>query len=155
MRRILGLTPHSHDRLELETEQMERSYPEHFEANGNDLHLKYGAHISNHHVFSEAQVSSFLPSFSQRSGLLLSESDVFKLVVESLLGNSNDILTLEYHTLVHTDPIDRCFTLSYTARHMHLEGTTAASLQQLLEWFAALATNIQFCWSFAYGDGRV
>lgn len=134
---------------------MERSYQEHCEANANDLHLKYGAHISNHHVLSEAQVSTFLPALSQRSGLLLSESDVFKLVVESLLGNSNDILTLDYQTLGHTDLMDRCFTLSFTARHMHLEGTTAASLQRLLEWFAALATNIQFCRSFAYGDGRV
>jgi hypothetical protein len=134
---------------------MERSYREHREANANDLHLKYGAHISNHLVLHEAQFGSFLPSFSPRIGLLLSESDVFKLVVESLLGNSNDILTLDYRTPDHTDLTDRCFTLSYTARHMHLKGTTAASLQQLLEWFAALATNIQFCRSFAYGDSRV
>jgi hypothetical protein len=89
---------------------MERSYHEHCEANANNIHSKYGAHVSNHYVLSEPQVSSFLPSFSR--GLLLSESDVLKLVVESLLNHSNDILRLDYQTLDHTDLIDRCFTLS-------------------------------------------
>jgi hypothetical protein len=83
---------------------MEGSNHEHCEANANDVHSKYGAHVLNQHVLSESQVSTLLPSFSQRSGLFLSESDVLKLFV--------DILRLDYQTLDHIDLIDRCFTPS-------------------------------------------
>jgi hypothetical protein len=72
-------------------------------------------------------------------------------VIESLLGNSNDVLVFDHAVGEDHNEIDRRFVLSYTSRHMHLSGATAAALQPLLEWFASLATNIQLCRRFAYG----
>lgn len=119
----------------------------------NHLHLKFGSHVSNYHSPNDHSTvdNSFLPSFGPRAGLLLPEPDIYKLVIESLLGNSNDIMVFDHATGEGHNEIDRRFVLSYTARHMHLKGTSAAALQPLLEWFASLATNIQLCRRFAYG----
>ena len=121
--------------------------------NLSDLHLKFGSHVSNYHVPVDLSKADrrFLPSFGPRSGLLLPEPDIYKLVIESLLGNSNDVLVFDHAVGEDHNEIDRRFVLSYTARHMHLSGATAAALQPLLEWFASLATNIQLCRRFAYG----
>ena len=117
----------------------------------NDLHLKYGAHISCHDGTNDSinlENSTFLPSFQFRSGLLLPEPDACKIVIEALLGHSNDIFNLSDETNI----AQKHFSLSYTARHMYLKGTSAKSLQPLLEWFAALATSMYVCRSFAYQD---
>ena len=117
----------------------------------NDLHLKYGAHISCHDGTNDSlspEKSTFLPSFEFRSGLQLPEPDACKIVIEALLGHSNDIFNLSDETNI----AQKHFSLSYTARHMYLKGTSAKSLQPLLEWFAALATSMYVCRSFAYQD---
>ena len=125
------------------------------DAKCNDLHLKYGAHISSHHVtenLASEESKGFLPSLSSERGLLLLESDVYKLIIESLLGNANDLFTLQYssESIIWRD--NQRFCLSYAARNLHLRGTSSAALQPLLEWFASLASDIQLCRRFAYGD---
>ena len=120
----------------------------------NDLHLKYGAHISCHDGTNDAATlknGNFLPSFEHRSGLLLSEPDAYKIVIETLLGHTNDIFDLSGEISI----AEKHFSLSYTARHMYLKGTSAKSLQPLLVWFAALATNMHVCRTFAYQETQL
>lgn len=125
------------------------------DAKCNDLHLKYGAHISSYHVYenlASEESKGFLPSLSSERGLLLLESDVYKLIIELLLGNANDLFTLQHSndSIIWRD--NQRFCLSYAARNLHLRGTSSAALQPLLEWFASLASDIQLCRRFAYGD---
>jgi hypothetical protein len=121
----------------------------------NDLHLNYGAHISllkpsiqtsTDNSIDNSISNCFIPSFSLRKGILLSEPDTYKLVIEALLGFSNDIFELSYP--------QQQFNLSYTARNVYLKETSASSLQMLLSWFTLLATNIQVCRAFAYKNSH-
>jgi hypothetical protein len=121
----------------------------------NDLHLNYGAHISflkpsiqpsTNNSIDNCISKCFLPSFSLRKGILLSEPDTYKLVIEALLGFSNDIFELSYP--------QQQFCLSYTARNVYLRETSPSSLQMLLSWFTLLATNIQVCRAFAYKNSH-
>lgn len=124
----------------------------------NDLHLKYGAHISSHHVnenLASEESKGFLPFLCSERGLLLLESDVYKLIIESLLGNANDLFTIQYSNESTIWTNHQRFCLSYASRNLHLRGTSSAALQPLLEWFASLASDIQLCRRFAYCDKSV
>jgi hypothetical protein len=134
----------------------------------NNLHLKYGFHVSSQYLQHESLLAEeprgtvrFLPSFLHRKGVLLSESDAYKLVIEALLGFSNDIFELNdqppgdgEHSGDSQQLLTQEFVLTYTARNVYLRGTSASSLQFMLEWFAVLATNMQICRAFSYNDSQ-
>jgi len=83
------------------------------------------------------------------TGILCNEIDIVNLILEMLLGNSNELFSL---LPVSTDSNRLAFSLTYTAKNIRTSRLSSLSLMNMLQWFACLGSYIRICREFAFGN---